>query len=43
MPIPFLGVVAALAAGAGAVKTIDALDDMSTAKRINKEAQDEQQ
>ena len=40
MPIPILGIIAALGAGAGAVKTIDALDDMSTAKRINREAQD---
>lgn len=37
MAIPFiLGAVAL----AGAVKTVDALDDMSTAKRINSEAQD---
>ena len=39
MAIPFLGVVAAAVATGGAVKTIDAMDDMSTAKRINKEAQ----
>jgi len=39
MAIPFLGVVAVVVAGGGAVKTIDALDDMSTAKRINSEAQ----
>lgn len=39
MAIPFLGAVAAVVATGGAVKTIDALDDMSTAKRINSEAQ----
>lgn len=39
MAIPFLGAVAAVVATGGAVKTIDALDDMSIAKNINKEAQ----
>ena len=40
MPIPFVGAIAAAVATGGAVKTIDALDDMSTAKRINREAQE---
>ncbi|MBR1904647.1 MAG: hypothetical protein IJ824_05695 [Alphaproteobacteria bacterium] len=40
MPIPFIGAAAAIVATGGAVKTIDAMDDMSTAKRINREAQE---
>lgn len=40
MAIPFLGVAAVVVGVGGAAKTVDALDDMSTAKRINREAQD---
>lgn len=41
MPIPFLlGAAAVIAGGAGVIKTVDALDDMSRAKSINNEAQD---
>ena len=40
MAIPFLAAAAGVAAAVGGVRTIDAVDDISTAKRINREAQE---